>query len=318
MRQVIIGQSEVHSAYNLSAFLKDDGISGYLYIYEMKKRKREVSFAWVYNRIEAPSARKATSIGVLQRWPAPSDITLPTARCDNPEECTWTFIWDKGGCAMALAKDGLLVAFTDLRRGVHYNRNLIKSSWWGWGEPWPEDSYREVLKAIHPPNAVNRRSGTLRNKYQSASHCTLNLPPVEIPVSNIKFGRAKHFDKITLKHVIQYPIWVSAHDERHDEEYEKPIVNTDDVTEDVDQYAPIITFKVKGTDLFGSGWYSHSDGHMYALSLWYGGKWASLGDCEQLEFPIELIAVPKIRGQEHVEFCCNDPHEDRAYRKGMD
>lgn len=130
----------------------------------------------------------------------------------------------------------------------------------------------------------------------------------------IRFGRAKRFDKIRLKDVLKYPIWVSAHDDRHDEEYEKPIVNTDNVTEEIDKLAPIITFKVEGQELYGAGYYSHADSYMFALAVWVLDQWITLEDYDALQTPVTFVSIPQIRGETDVKFVCRDRREDRAYR----
>ena len=132
---------------------------------------------------------------------------------------------------------------------------------------------------------------------------------------NITFGRAKHMDKITLQDCLRYPIWVSAHDDRHDEESQKPITSTSDVTEDVLQVdRPIITFKVEGQECYGSGHCDHQSGQLYAMALWIGDKWIDLEIVTGLETPIQLIAVPKILGLENVQFTLKDTKDGRAYQ----
>jgi hypothetical protein len=129
----------------------------------------------------------------------------------------------------------------------------------------------------------------------------------------IKFGRAKHFEKIRLKDVLRYPIWVSAHDDRHDEEYEKPIVNSNNVTEEIDKLAPIITFKVEGQELYGAAYYSHAEKDMFAIALWVSTQWITLEDYDALQTPATFISVPRIRGETDVKFVCRDRSEDRAF-----
>ena len=132
----------------------------------------------------------------------------------------------------------------------------------------------------------------------------------------IKFGRAKHLGMIKLKHVLKHPIWVSAHDERHDEEYEKPIINSNDVTEEIDELAPIITFKVKGTDdLYGSACFYHAEGYLYSIALWVEDLWVGMEDCDNLELPATFEAIPKIHGESNIKFVCRDRNKDRAYRQ---
>ena len=141
-------------------------------------------------------------------------------------------------------------------------------------------------------------------------------PKIGADQMEIKFGRAKHLVRIKLKHVLEHPIWVSAHDERHDEEYEKPIINSDDVTDEIDDLAPIITFKVNGTDeeLYGSGCYFHAEGYMYSIAFWRKDHWVGIEKYNNLHLPATFKAVPKIHGESNVKFVCRNSSEDRAYR----
>jgi len=54
---------------------------------------------------------------------------------------------------------------------------------------------------------------------------------------NYKTGRGKSLDDITLKDIMEYPIWVWAWDEEgvegHDETWQKPVINSRNVTEDI-------------------------------------------------------------------------------------
>ena len=130
----------------------------------------------------------------------------------------------------------------------------------------------------------------------------------------IKFGRAKHFDNIKLKHVLQYPIWVTAHDDRHDEEYEKPIINADDVTEQIDRLGPIITFKVDGYDnLYGTGYYYHEENYLFSISLWLEDHWVAIEDFNDLVLPVTFEAIPKIFGVPNAKFVCKDRNGNRAF-----
>ena len=71
---------------------------------------------------------------------------------------------------------------------------------------------------------------------------------------SIAFGRATHIEKIKLQDCLTYPIWVSAHDDSHDEEMQKPITSTADVSDDVLRVDhPSITFKVDGRQWYGTG-----------------------------------------------------------------
>ncbi len=131
----------------------------------------------------------------------------------------------------------------------------------------------------------------------------------------IQYGRAKHFSKATLQDHQQYLIWTSAHDERHDEEWEKPTISTSEVTQEIIQcpvIVPIITVRVEDTDLFGTAWYHHADRRIFAISIWHENQWKDLIYGGVLRPPVVFVSVPRILGEENVRFLWNDPKHDKA------
>jgi hypothetical protein len=116
-----------------------------------------------------------------------------------------------------------------------------------------------------------------------------------------------------LKHLI----WTSAHGGRHDEESEKPIINTNEVTQEIIDHpliVPIITIRVEGTETYGTAWYLHRDRVIFAIALWHDGRWTALGRVSGLPSPTFFVAVPKILGESNVRFRCDDPLAERALR----
>src|SRR2546421_11653324 len=110
----------------------------------------------------------------------------------------------------------------------------------------------------------------------------------------IQFGRAKHFSKITLDDHTKYPIWTSAHDERHDEEWEKPIISVREITQEIIAHpliVPIITVKIEGAELFATAWYLHKEQKIFAIAVWDENKWTSLSDMKELGPPVVFVAV---------------------------
>lgn len=133
----------------------------------------------------------------------------------------------------------------------------------------------------------------------------------------IQYGRAKHFSKVTLQDHQKHLIWTSAHDDRHDEEWEKPIVSTSEVTQEVIDcpvIVPIITLRIEGTDLFGTGWFLHKDREIFAISIWQEDRWRALADVAALLPPTTFISVPKILGVEGVRFVCTNLRDEKATR----
>ncbi len=133
----------------------------------------------------------------------------------------------------------------------------------------------------------------------------------------IKYGRAKPFSKVTLSDHQQHLIWTSAHDERHDEEWEKPIVSASEVTQEIIDcpvVVPIITVTVEGTDLVGTAWYLHKDRQIFAIAIWHDDQWRDLFYGGVLKPPAVFVSVPKILGEEKVRFLWEDPKCDKAAR----
>jgi hypothetical protein len=133
----------------------------------------------------------------------------------------------------------------------------------------------------------------------------------------IQFGRAKHSSKVRLQDHQKHLIWTSAHDDRHDEEWEKPIVSSSEVTQEIVDcpiVVPIITVRVEGTDVFGIGWYLHKDGELFAISVWHEGQWKDLVYGGAFKPPTIFISVPKILGVEGVRFLWQTPEHGKAFR----
>lgn len=132
----------------------------------------------------------------------------------------------------------------------------------------------------------------------------------------IQYGTPQALDEITLSHVLAHPIWVWAweagiEDDAADETAQCPVLNTTDVT-DVFTEA-IVTFKVKGSDLYGSASFNPKQNRLESLSLWEGDAWVSLHEAA-VPIPSILVAVPTIRGVSGVEFNYDDPSQDHAER----
>jgi hypothetical protein len=133
----------------------------------------------------------------------------------------------------------------------------------------------------------------------------------------IQYGRAKHFSKVKLQDHQKHLIWTSAHDERHDEEWEKPIVGASDVSQEIIDcpvVVPIITLRVDGTDLFGTGWYLHKDRELFAIAVWHEERWKDLIYGRAFKPPAVFISVPSILGEKDVRFTWDDPKHDKAFR----
>ena len=134
---------------------------------------------------------------------------------------------------------------------------------------------------------------------------------------SIKIGRAKHNSKMTLDDLLRHPIWVSAHDDRHDEEWFKPIDSTEGVTAEVLQIdAPIITMRIVGTELFATGYYDATNDRLYCVAFHISGKWAQPDDPHGPVFPVELESIPAILGKTGARFILHAPGAQFAERAG--
>lgn len=129
-------------------------------------------------------------------------------------------------------------------------------------------------------------------------------------------GKSKSLDDITLDDALKYPIWEWALDEEgeegQDETWQRPIVDTDNVTDDI--YNPTITIKIKDTDLFGSAEFDNDTQSLSAISIWIDNEWKVLSKT-QITTPITFIAIPKIDGIQNVEFFCDSLTGDTAERQ---
>ena len=135
---------------------------------------------------------------------------------------------------------------------------------------------------------------------------------------DVQFGTPKSLEDITLADVQQHPIWVwvweaGLEEQAEDETWQCPVTNTTDVT--ADMVEPIISLRIKGTELIASASYDPEREDLEGISVWQGGAWGSLRDT-QLEAPVTLVAIPTIGGQAGVEFTCEDFERDQAHRVG--
>lgn len=129
-------------------------------------------------------------------------------------------------------------------------------------------------------------------------------------------GPAKDLAEITLEDCLTFPIWEWALDEAEsgegDETWQRPITSTRDVS--ADMFDPIITFQIKGTDLYGSGSYDIRKEAIFGSSIWIDNEWVPLQKIHHLPLPFVFVAIPTISGQSGVEFVCRDVKVDLAFR----
>jgi len=136
----------------------------------------------------------------------------------------------------------------------------------------------------------------------------------------LQLGSAKALDDITLEDVIANPIWLwtwETGDENtldpleQDDAWQRPVLGTRDVTAEMSE--PIITFRVSGINVVGSGSYRPREDRLFGMAVWRDGRWTLLKD-SALAVPLSLIAVPTINGVADAEFVCVDLKQDEASR----
>ena len=136
--------SEQHETSGRYAIFEDDGASAWLYITE-PGTTQPVADAWVYNRVAAPTMEEVQSYRD-QPPPAAQGFISDAARCDNPEQHEWSFLWSDDGEAVAILRDDLAMACILLDQSVSYSRNLVQTGPWG-GE-WNETAFASRFKAV--------------------------------------------------------------------------------------------------------------------------------------------------------------------------
>ena len=134
---------------------------------------------------------------------------------------------------------------------------------------------------------------------------------------SLSFGSAKSLDDITLDDVLKYPVWLWVWETgqegcpEQDETWQQPVISTSEVSDEMTE--PIISFRVRGTDIFGSGSYDPEAEKLFGMALWIDNSWQMLS-ASTLSPPLTFVAVPPIRGVVDVQFICEDLLSDKAHR----
>src|SRR6185369_8714028 len=125
----------------------------------------------------------------------------------------------------------------------------------------------------------------------------------------LTFGPAKSLDDITLDDVLANPIWLWVWETGgeakigQDETWQQPVLGTTDVTDEMSE--PVISFRVKGSNIIGFGSYRPKDDRLFGMALWIDNEWRMLKKTG-LSVPLVLVAIPSINGLRGVEFSCID------------
>jgi hypothetical protein len=131
------------------------------------------------------------------------------------------------------------------------------------------------------------------------------------PSMALKYGRSKHMDAVSLADCLEHPIWVRAPDtSRYSEEGRRPISNKDAVDAEVlASRVPIITFRVRGTDSYGIGFYDHKGRRLDPFWLWHETGWVEAKQFAELTYPVDCIAIPPILDAHDVCFILKSLHD---------
>ncbi|MGL1903954.1 MAG: hypothetical protein OCC49_17585 [Fibrobacterales bacterium] len=118
-----------------------------------------------------------------------------------------------------------------------------------------------------------------------------------------KLGTPKDLDSITLNDVLENKVWVWTWevnlDEDYDESWQLPIIGLDDISSEFSE--PVITLKVKDTEIYASGTFDYDSNTIFGISIWENDNWVLLR-LSSLSEPISFISLVKIDGKENLEF----------------
>jgi hypothetical protein len=122
--------SEQHPVSRRYAVLEDDGRTGWLYL-TVGRESRPVADVWVYNRF-APTEQvenddRSRPPAIVKRFTA-GDVAV-----DDPGRFEWRFRWSADGEAVALLRDGVIVAL--IGRGERRGCSAGIAAACPWGGP---------------------------------------------------------------------------------------------------------------------------------------------------------------------------------------
>jgi hypothetical protein len=214
-----------------------------------------------------------------------------------------------------LLQDGAPVVFEDARNDTAYCQHLAKE-WLDFdGKPMPKSVAEEVAASVRPKLRWDGKRVVFPKGSDPKGGYWLELP--ERASELIGYGKPKRMDKVTLKDVLAYPIWLGMlDDEKYGEDYERPVTSQSDVDTVVlglvDTPFIAITFKVHGCDTYGTGYYDHNRKSLSSISIWQGKRWVPLESAAGLKPPLVFVSVPTILGRKNVRFQCGDLKSGRA------
>jgi hypothetical protein len=136
-------------------------------------------------------------------------------------------------------------------------------------------------------------------------------------LARAKLGPLTPATKITLKHRVKHPVWVSTYEEDDgDEDAQRAVISADpNVSSDVIRkfLGATVTFKVNGAKAYGIGSYDRDDDNLTDLQFWTGKQWAAAGRFGA-KFPVILEPLCRILGKRNVQFILKKSGDRKAVR----
>jgi hypothetical protein len=138
-----------------------------------------------------------------------------------------------------------------------------------------------------------------------------------VRLAGAKLGPLVPGDKITLKDLIRNPVWVSTYEEDvADEDAMRAVISKDpNASADVIRkfLEPMLTFKVQGTKVYGTGSYDRETDSLGDLQFWIGRRWERAAKL-RVKFPITLEPLCRILGKRDVRFVMKKSSNGSATR----
>ena len=145
-------------------------------------------------------------------------------------------------------------------------------------------------------------------KYQESQKNvkTNKIPKKKITKSdNIQYGESKPLDDVYLEDMLEYPIWTWALDdeEEHDETWVYPIINTENITDDMVDV--MILLQDDAGQYYSANYYTDEE-CIDAIYRYEEFAFVELKYLEDISYPLILYCIPKINEKERVKFIVMD------------
>jgi hypothetical protein len=154
------------------------------------------------------------------------------------------------------------------------------------------------------------KSGLEENirKYQESQKNvkTNKIPKKKVTKSDyIQYGEAKPLDDVYLEDMLEYPIWTWALDEEeeHDETWVYPIINTENITDDMIDV--MILLQDDNGQYYSANYYTDEE-CIDAIYQYEEFAFVELKYLEDISYPFVLYSIPKINDMERVKFKVTD------------